>query len=58
MDAKNYQLGAGIIHNRKPIAFYIRKLTGPQTQYKVRENKFLSIVKILKEVAQFYWVKS
>ena len=28
-DSRDYQLGAVIIHNGKPIAFFIRKLTGP-----------------------------
>ena len=30
-DNSNYQLGAVIIQNGKPIAFYSHKLTGPQT---------------------------
>ena len=37
-DASDYQLGPVIIHNRKPITFYIRKLTGPQTRYTVTEK--------------------
>ena len=32
-DAINYQLGAAISHNGKTIAFYSRKLTGPQIRY-------------------------
>ena len=38
-----------IIHNGKPIALYIRKLTGPRTQYIVMEKELISIVKTLKE---------
>ena len=33
--ARNFQLGAFIIQNGKPIAFYIRKLTGCQFRYTV-----------------------
>ena len=33
-----YQIGEFISHDGKPIALYIRKLTGPQTHYKVTEN--------------------
>ena len=38
-----------IIQNRKPIDFYSRKLTGPQTRYTVKEKEFLSIVETFKE---------
>ena len=38
MDASDYQLGAVISQNGKPIAFYSRKLTGPQTWYTVTEK--------------------
>ena len=48
-DYSDYQLGAVISQNGKPIDFYIRKLTGPQTRYKVTENSLLSIVETLKE---------
>ena len=34
----------------KPIAFYRRKLTGPQAWYTVMEKELLSMVKILKEL--------
>ena len=43
-----FQLGVGIILNGKPIAFYIRKLTGAQKRYKVTERGMLSIAKTLK----------
>ena len=48
-DASDYQLGEVIIQNGKPIAFYSRKLTKPQTCYTVTEKKLLSIVETLKE---------
>ena len=38
MDAIDYQLGAVISQNRKAIAFYSRKLTGPKTRYIVTEK--------------------
>ena len=47
-DASDYQVGAVISKNRKPIAFYSRKLIGPQTRYTVTEKEWLSIVKTLK----------
>ena len=37
-DAIDYQLGAVISQNVKLIAFYSRKLTGPQTRYTVTEK--------------------
>ena len=37
-DASDYQIGAVIIQEGKPIALYIHKLTGPQTQYMVTEK--------------------
>ena len=36
--ARNYQLGAVIIYNGKPIAFCSSKFTEPQTWYTVTEN--------------------
>ena len=35
MDASELQLGAVISQDGKPITFYGRKLTGPQTRYTV-----------------------
>ena len=48
-DVSNFQLGAVIIHNSKPIAFYRHKLTPLQSRYTVMEKELLSMVKILKE---------
>ena len=42
-------MGAVIIQYGKPINFYGRKLTGPQTRYTVIEKELLSIVETLKE---------
>ena len=44
-DSRDHQLGAVIIQNGKPIAFYIQKPTRPQTWYTVTEKELLSIVK-------------
>ena len=41
MDASDFQIGWLIGQDVKPIAFYSRKLTGPQTQYTVTENNGL-----------------
>ena len=48
-DASNYQLGGVITQNKKPLAFYSRKLKDAQTRYTTTERELLSIVEILKE---------
>ena len=48
-DASAYQLGSVISQNRKPIAFYSRKLTPAQTRYTTTERELLSIVETFKE---------
>ena len=49
MDASDLQIGAVIIQEVKSIAFYRRKLTGPQKWYTVTEKECLSMVEALKE---------
>jgi transposase InsO family protein len=48
-DASNYQLGAVISQNGKPLAFYSRKLNPAQQRYTTGEQELLGIVETLKE---------
>jgi hypothetical protein len=50
-DASDHQLGAVIMHNKKPIAFYSRKLKIAQKRYTTteRDKKLLSAIETCKE---------
>ena len=48
-DASHTQLGAVISQNKRPIAFYSRKLSDAQTRYTTTERELLAIVESLEE---------
>ena len=54
-DASDYQLGAVITQNDKPLAFFSRKLKSAQCWYTKMEQELLSIVEMLKEYKNIFW---
>ena len=48
-DAYDKHLGAFIIQNNKPIAFFSSKLSKPQRNYTTAEKELLAIVECLKQ---------
>ena len=48
-DAYKRKLGAVITKDNRPIAFFSKKLSGPQQKYSIPELELLSIAETLKE---------
>ena len=49
-DASDYQLGAVINQDGKPIAFYLQQLNNTQIHYPTTKKELLAIVETLKEL--------
>ena len=54
-DASTKQIGAVITQDNRPIAFFIRKLSGTQSKYTVTKLKLLAILETLKEFKGMLW---
>jgi hypothetical protein len=48
-DASDHQLGAVIMQDKKPIAFYLQKINTAQKRYATTERELLSAIETCKE---------
>ncbi len=57
IDASDFQLGACIIQEGRPVAYFLRKLTKSQQSYTTMEKKCFQLLQLLKnfEVCSLVW---